>query len=257
MVDYWAHPKPVYPAYANLLDKLKGKDFVAASRVNGQWTYKFSGGTSKTYVVWMHPAQSKTIALSSLQAGLTSSHATVTNAVGADLTIMNDQVNLSHEPIFITTTGGGANAPVAHAGSDQTVIGANPVTLDGTASSGNESGLTYAWTRIAGPSIDLSGADTATPSFAAPVNGTNYTLTFQLVVTNTAGTSSDPDTVDIHVLDPDLDADADGLPDAWEVINFGDIALYTANDDPDEGRHQQSTGIRARYGSKRTRSGTG
>jgi hypothetical protein len=57
-------------------------------------------------------------------------------------------------------------------------------------------------------------------------------LTFELTVTDVAGVT-DSDQVDIDVLDPDLNVDDDGLPDAWEIINFGDITSYTGSDDPD------------------------
>jgi YD repeat-containing protein len=122
--------------------------------------------------------------------------------------------------------------PTANAGPDQLVIGGDLVTLDGTASSDNESSITWQWTQTAGIGVGLSGATTATPSFTAPVTGANHSLTFELTVTDVAGVT-DSDQVDIDVLDPDLNVDDDGLPDAWEIINFGDITSYTGSDDPD------------------------
>ena len=95
--------------------------------------------------------------------------------------------------------------PVANAGSDQTVAEGSDVTLHGLASAGTA--LTYAWTQVAGPTVELRGADTVSPSFSAPyVLPGGVTLTFQLVVCeittsncSNPDTVSDPDTVDVLI----------------------------------------------------------
>ncbi|MEO8092106.1 MAG: hypothetical protein ABI726_05305, partial [bacterium] len=64
---------------------------------------------------------------------------------------------------------------------DQTVASGAPVNLDGTGSSDPDGDtLDYAWTQTSGPSVSLSGADTATPSFTAPVEAA--TLVFEVEV---------------------------------------------------------------------------
>jgi hypothetical protein len=85
--------------------------------------------------------------------------------------------------------------PVADAGGDRTVP-TGPATLDGTGSS-DEDGqdLTYAWTQTDGPAVELTGANTATPSFSAVGPAS---LTFQLTVTDGWG-GSDTDTAVITV----------------------------------------------------------
>lgn len=101
--------------------------------------------------------------------------------------------------------GGPANEPpVADAGADQTVDAGSLVLLDGSASEDPEGEpLAYAWTQIAGPGVELSGPDTATPSFDAP-SEPDTVLTFQLIV-NEGVQDSAPRAVNVIV-----DADGDG-----------------------------------------------
>ena len=87
----------------------------------------------------------------------------------------------------------------ADAGPDRTVDGGDAVRLDGsgsTAPPGEE--LRWSWSQTGGgPSVTLTGATTATPSFTAPDVTSNVTLTFTLTVT--AGGDSVTDTVDVTV----------------------------------------------------------
>ena len=110
-------------------------------------------------------------------------------------------------------------APTANAGPDQTVNANSTVNLDGTASSDVPPGTvaSYAWTQTGGPSVTLSGANTATPSFTAPNNLTTSPtdLTFSLVVTDNQGATSAADTVVIH--DTDQQPTANAGPD--QTIN--------------------------------------
>ncbi|MHC4933735.1 MAG: ethylbenzene dehydrogenase-related protein, partial [Planctomycetota bacterium] len=87
-------------------------------------------------------------------------------------------------------------APEANAGPDRTVQGGDPVTLDGRASfDPNGDSITHSWTRIAGLSVTLTGANTAQPSFTAPT--TAGTITFRLTVDD--GNLTDTDNVIITV----------------------------------------------------------
>ena len=88
--------------------------------------------------------------------------------------------------------------PVANAGPDQSVSVGQLVTLNGSSSSDpdNNLPLSYAWTQSGGPSVTLSGATTATPSFTPTAVGV---YTFSLVVTDSLGLASAPDQVLVTV----------------------------------------------------------
>ena len=128
--------------------------------------------------------------------------------------------------------------PVADAGADQSVKEGVTVNLDGSGSSDSDGTIaTYAWTQIGTPSVTLTGADTATPSFTAPTVAANTTLTFQLEVTDNDG-QSDTDTVQITVANkiaPVADAGADQTVNEGVTVNLdgsgssdadGSIAAY-------------------------------
>jgi hypothetical protein len=96
------------------------------------------------------------------------------------------------EPLFI-----------ANAGTDQTVDEGTPVALDGTQSKGPN--LKYSWKQISpdpagGLMLHIAGANTATPSFTAPILPGGYgsqAFTVELTVSN--GGSPSTDTVNIIV----------------------------------------------------------
>jgi outer membrane autotransporter protein len=96
-------------------------------------------------------------------------------------------------------------APVANAGSAQSVASAASVTLDGsTSSDGDNDPLTYNWTQISGPPVTLSDPTTSNPTFTAPtlsVGQADVTLVFSLTV-NDGTVDSAADTVTITVTAP-------------------------------------------------------
>ena len=90
----------------------------------------------------------------------------------------------------------GPQPPVAEAGPEQTVALGSGVTLDGSGSRDpNGDALTYQWTQTGGPSVTLSSATTARPTFTAPA--TASTLTFRLTVGDGEFTASDTVTVNV------------------------------------------------------------
>jgi K319-like protein len=77
----------------------------------------------------------------------------------------------------------------AFAGPDQEVLAGKKLTLDGRGSTGPVK--TYAWKQTGGPSADLSGADTPSPSFTAPTVDPDATLAFELTATGPSGSATD------------------------------------------------------------------
>ncbi len=96
--------------------------------------------------------------------------------------------------------------PIANAGLAQTVGSGAFVALDGTGSSDPSFlAIKYAWTQTAGTAVILNSTAVATPTFTAPTlaaGAPSVTLTFSLIVTNSAGTASTAATVNITVNAP-------------------------------------------------------
>jgi len=109
-----------------------------------------------------------------------SSTATVTDPAG----------NTSQLSACFTITTSSTKAPIANAGSDQTVIVGTLVTLNGTGSSDPNTPplpLTYQWTQASGPAVTLNGANTASPTFTPTTAGT---YVFSLIVNNGVSSST-------------------------------------------------------------------
>jgi hypothetical protein len=87
----------------------------------------------------------------------------------------------------------GNDPPVANAGPDQTVDAGADVLLDGSGSSDpNGDVLSFNWTQISGPTVNLVNQTTAMPSFVAPELDVASVLEFQLVVDdNREGVATD------------------------------------------------------------------
>jgi K319L-like, PKD domain len=82
------------------------------------------------------------------------------------------------------------NAPLAHAGSDQTVLGSTLITLDGSVSTDpNGCEITYRWTQIARPFVTLANSTEAQARFTAAYVASDTRLGFTLSVTDRLGQS--------------------------------------------------------------------
>ncbi|MBW8333933.1 MAG: T9SS type A sorting domain-containing protein, partial [Prolixibacteraceae bacterium] len=122
-------------------------------------------------------------------------------------------------------------APVANAGTDQSVNGNVVYTLDGSASTDPDGdALTYKWTAPAG--ITLSSLSAAKPTFTAPAVTVSTNYTFTLVV-NDGKTDSPADQVTITVKQGNQSPTANAGLD--QSLNEGVIVTLdgTASNDPD------------------------
>ncbi|HBJ87353.1 MAG TPA: hypothetical protein DDZ88_26550 [Verrucomicrobiales bacterium] len=129
-----------------------------------------------------------------------------------DLAVAN--LGTHNASVLLNTTVFPDSAPIANAGADFSVNEGQAVALDGTGSSDPENDpLTYAWTQVpGGTAVTLTGANTASPTFTAPVVAPGgETLSFDLTVTANGKTSTD--TVSVTVVNvnhpPVADAGAD------------------------------------------------
>jgi beta propeller repeat protein/parallel beta-helix repeat protein len=102
-----------------------------------------------------------------------------------------------HSELVIEFSLGPPYEPVADAGPDRYLDGIELVTLDGTGSYDRDPNdvLTYQWTQIAGPAVQLSDSTAVQPTFMPEFEGEYW---FQLVVSDGA-TISEPDEVLIVV----------------------------------------------------------
>ncbi len=104
------------------------------------------------------------------------------------------------DEIFWAENPFGANhPPIVNAGLDQTAQPGDVVHLDGSQSHDPDGDfLTYQWVQASGATqVQLSGANTATPSFTVPVDlPHNDVVTFELIVSD-AQFSSPPDAVSV------------------------------------------------------------
>ncbi|MGB8195216.1 MAG: PKD domain-containing protein [Chitinophagaceae bacterium] len=109
------------------------------------------------------------------------------------LTVTDNQGATGTANVQVTVNGTSSAAPVANAGSNQTLtLPTNSATLNGSASSGVTS---YNWTSNGGPSTaTISNGTTAFPTVSNLVAGT---YTFRLTVANAAGATS---TADVQVV---------------------------------------------------------
>ncbi|MGH8571056.1 MAG: PKD domain-containing protein, partial [Gammaproteobacteria bacterium] len=111
---------------------------------------------------------------------------------------VTDDLGAARTAIITVVVSG--DRPVADAGPDHVVIASARVTLDGSGSRDDEGPIArYAWRQDAGSPVGLSGADTATPTFMAPIRAATETLRFILTVTDDRGLSA-TDTTDVQVI---------------------------------------------------------
>jgi hypothetical protein len=120
----------------------------------------------------------------------------------------NPVVHRKLSPLFLSAmllTGCGGSSsnvgPTVDAGTNQSVIELQNVSLLGTASDIDGSIATYQWAQTSGASVELTSAGSAVASFVAPDIILDETLTFQLTVTDNDGdtASASVDVAVVHI----------------------------------------------------------
>jgi hypothetical protein len=129
--------------------------------------------------------------------------------------------------------------PSADAGGDQTVDQGATVTLDASASNDPDGDtLSYQWSQTGdGPSVSLSDASAAQPTFTAPDVSEETTLDFEVEVSD--GTATDTDSVSVTVQPPAPD------PAVFAVSNLQAPGSATQGDTIDVSADVENTGGQA------------
>jgi hypothetical protein len=129
--------------------------------------------------------------------------------------VLTDQLGGISLPDTVSIQVNANQVPVADAGDDQDgIVPGQLVTLDSSGSFDPE-GQTFTreWSQTDGPAVTLSSTTAVSPTFTPTVDGT---YEFQLVLTDSLGGVSDPDTVSIEV-NPNQDPVANAGPDQSDV----------------------------------------
>jgi subtilisin family serine protease len=174
-----------------------------------------------------------TVGVSGGVARLTTSALTVgSHAIRASLAAAGVYTDSQSSTVtHVVTAAPPVAVPTADAGEDQVVEPGDTVTLDGEGSTHpDDEDLTHAWVQETGPTVALTGADTATPSFTAP--DTTEPLTFRLVVTAPDGrTGSDTVVVDVNQA-PTADAGEDASTNPGTVTALDGTGSTDPDGDP-------------------------
>ena len=144
--------------------------------------------------------------------------------------VCSDGTGNSQPDEVLLTVNSVNHAPTAEAGADVDVQAGTLVTLDGSGSTDPDNdAISYSWTQVSGPQVQLANATNVKPSFTASATGT---YVFGLSVAD-AKVSSTPDTVTVRVLKqntaPVADAGDDQNTKVGTMVNLDAGASY----DPD------------------------
>jgi PKD repeat protein len=151
--------------------------------------------------------------------------------LGFTLTVTDNGGATGTDEIGVTVRPRPNTPPGANAGADQTVTSGATVTLTGSGSDPDGTIAAYQWAQIAGPAVTLTGANTASASFTAPVVTANTILGFTLTVTDNRGATASSAIAVTVVANQAPTANAG----AAQTVNEGTaVTLYgTASSDPD------------------------
>lgn len=145
--------------------------------------------------------------------------------------------------ILVACGGGGGGAedgsdpppnqpPVANAGTDQTIVEGNSVTLSAAASTDADGSIaSYSWTQTEGPAIVLQGADNAQATFEPPLTNTDpVSLSFELTVTDNDGAT---DTASTNVTVEPSEPPVVAAGSDFQAVERETVTLDSTTTDPD------------------------
>ena len=161
----------------------------------------------------------------------------VADGLPADMATPGYTLENGKDTVTVTVTNVN-NPPTAAAGDDLTVDEHSPVTLSGNGSADPDSDpLSFTWTQLSGPLVELANPSTALPSFTAPfVSLGGADLVFGVTVDDGFGGESS-DTVNVHVQnvnDPPLASAARATLTVLWPPNHGMVLVGVAGvSDPD------------------------
>ena len=138
-----------------------------------------------------------------------------------DLTVTDNEGGDDTDRTKVSVLTNPEGTPQAEAGDPQQVREGDSVQLDGSGSTDLDTGgnpssgeLTHAWAQQTGKTVELVGADTATPTFEAPETEESIELVFTLTVTDADQKSASDDvTVTVNPIPPVTEA---CRPDTFE-----------------------------------------
>lgn len=151
-----------------------------------------------------------------------------TGVYNFSLTVDDNDGGVSSDSVEITVSNA---SPVADAGSDLTVRKNTLVTLEGVGSSDPDGdSLTYAWAQLGGPSVVLSGANTAIATFTSTMNDT---YSFRLTVDDgDGGIGTDTVIVNVTNADPFAYAGHDITARKYALVTLNGSGSSDADGDP-------------------------
>ncbi|CAA0099407.1 Chitinase A [BD1-7 clade bacterium] len=145
-----------------------------------------------------------------------------------------DILNAMHEGLGHPLASGANRAPSANAGNDQTVTGPANITLDGSRSSDpDQDPLTYQWQQTSGPTVTLSNADSANPSFSVNAVDTAETLRFTLTVSDGKIQATDEVSVTVQANTPANTAPVVEVTSDVSVESTGTVSIVATATDVD------------------------
>ncbi|ACJ27465.1 Chitinase [Shewanella piezotolerans WP3] len=125
-------------------------------------------------------------------------------------------------------------APIANAGSNQSVTGPVTVTLNGSLSRDPEGKLlSYQWSQTAGASVQLLDATSAQPSFDLAATSTTTQYSFSLTVTDPEGLSTSASTLVTNTAEQANRAPTVSLTENVSVDSASQVSIAATASDPD------------------------